>query len=411
MTIHIIGAGLAGLSAAVTLAKAGRAVQLYEAGPAAGGRCRSYFDRELDCRIDNGNHLILSGNHATMGYIDLIGARATLRESTGARFPFMDLATGTSWTLAPGTGRLPWWVLLPSRRVPDTSARDYLAILALRRAGTDSTVADLLDRDNALYSRLLEPFAVAALNTPPSAALARLLGAVVNETLLAGGAACIPVFARDGLSETLIDPAITFLRAHGGTLHTSTLVANLHREGNRITGLTTTTGKIELGPTDQIILATPPWVASTLLPGLIVPDEFQAILNIHFRNDFPPPDINFIGLIGGMAEWVFVKPNVLSVTISAANRYVDQPAHDIASRTWPNVRTALKLPPETPMPKFRVVKERRATFAATATQEPRRPPTTTSLNNLVLAGDWTATGLPATIEGAIRSGLAAAAAL
>jgi uncharacterized protein with NAD-binding domain and iron-sulfur cluster len=97
------------------------------------------------------------------------------------------------------------------------------------------------------------------------------------------------------------------------------------------------------------------------------------------------------------------------VTISAANRMVDQPAEAIAAVVWPDVRAALDL--QGIMPPFRVVKERRATFAATAAQEGLRPGPRTALANLVLAGDWTATGLPATIEGAIRSGRTAAEAL
>ena len=408
---HIVGAGLAGLSAAVELAKTGQKVRLYEAAPTAGGRCRSYFDRELDCRIDNGNHLILSGNHATMDYINTIGARDTLRPSAGARFPFIDLTTGQRWTIAPGPGRIPWWVLRPSRRVPETKLRDYLAIAALRNPGPTATVAALLDRGSPLYRRLLEPLAIAALNTPADEALACLLTPVVNETLLAGGQACEPIFPRDGLSETLIDPAIAFIEAHNGVLQTSCLVSALTRANNRITAITTTTGDVAISPADTIILATPPWITANLLPETSVPTEFQAILNVHFGITATPNQSGFIGLIGGMAEWVFIKPNTASVTISAANRYVDLPANDIATQTWPNVRTALNLPTNTPMPKYRVVKERRATFAATATQEPRRPPTKTTLANLTLAGDWTATGLPATIEGAIRSGLAAARAL
>ena len=182
--IHIIGGGLAGLSAAVAAVQAGHSVQVYEAGPAAGGRCRSYFDRELDCRIDNGNHLILSGNHATLAYIDAIGARPTLRPSGGARFPFMDVTTGATWTIAPGPGRIPWWVMQPSRRVPDTKVTDYLSVLALRKAGVQATVAEMLDDRGPLYARLLEPLAVAALNTPPSAALARLLSADGTPLLL-----------------------------------------------------------------------------------------------------------------------------------------------------------------------------------------------------------------------------------
>jgi hydroxysqualene dehydroxylase len=107
-----------------------------------------------------------------------------------------------------------------------------------------------------------------------------------------------------------------------------------------------------------------------------------------------------------MAEWVFVKRGHVSVTISAANRLVDQGADAIAATVWPDVRAALNL--RDPMPVWRVVKERRATFAATAAQEKLRPGARTGLANLVLAGDWTDTGLPATIEGAIRSGRTAA---
>jgi hydroxysqualene dehydroxylase len=157
-----------------------------------------------------------------------------------------------------------------------------------------------------------------------------------------------------------------------------------------------------------VVLAVPPWVAADLLPGLVAPNEFQAILNIHFavEVDRARGSAGFVGLIGGTAEWVFVKRGHVSVTISAANRMVDQSADAIAAAVWPDVRAALGLQGE--MPAWRVVKERRATFAATAAQERLRPGVRTGLANLVLAGDWTATGLPATIEGAIRSGQTAA---
>ena len=134
-------------------------------------------------------------------------------------------------------------------------------------------------------------------------------------------------------------------------------------------------------------------------------------MNVHFRTPAVPPelwrDAGFVGLIGGTAEWVFAKPGVVSVTISAANHLVDLPADELAAPRWSDVRRALGI--ETGMPPMRVVKEKRATFAATAAQERRRPGPRTRLRNLALAGDWTATGLPATIEGAIRSGRVAAA--
>ena len=403
--VHIVGAGLAGLSAALALSEAGWLVTLLEAGPAAGGRCRSYFDRELGLNIDNGNHLMLSGNRAAFAYIDSIGTRSTLATPGAPLFPFVDAKSGERWTLRPGLGRLPWWIAMSSRRVPGTRIASYLRLLRLGRITGDSSVAEVLPHD-ALYHRLVEPLAIAALNTPPNVGLARLLGAVVRETLLAGGRSCIPAFPREGLSETLALPALERLRAAGGEVRFNNRVAALDIEGDRIGALHTTDGVL---PVEAVVLAVPPWVAADLLPGLVAPNEFQSILNIHFRADADPGEVGFVGVIGGTAEWVFVKQQHVSVTISAANRMVDEPAERIAASVWPDVRLALGLPE--PMPAFRVVKERRATFAATAAQERRRPGPRTHLGNLVLAGDWTATGLPATIEGAIRSGHSAAQAL
>ncbi len=404
-TVHIIGAGLAGLSAALDLAEAGRPVVLYESGPAAGGRCRSYFDRELGCRIDNGNHLLLSGNTASMRFLDRIGARHTMGGPGAPVFPFIDLATGERWTVRPGAGRVPWWVFDASRRVAGTALWEYAAIAKLRFADRDATVAQTLNTGRPLWRRLLEPLAIAALNTPPDEALTRLLRPVIDETLMRGGDACIPLFPRLGLSESLIDPALARLATLGATLHTSRRIAGLEITDGRVTALATPDGAIPLGAEDAAVLAVPAWVAASLLPGLTVPDQHQAILNVHFRIDAPLP-AGFLGVVGGTAEWIFAKPGITSVTVSAANRLIDQPADVLAARIWADVRACLNLPE--PMPPVRVVKEKRATFSATAAQHARRPPARTALANLALAGDWTATGLPATIEGAIRSGCTAA---
>ncbi len=120
---HVVGAGLSGLSAAVTLATGGWAVTLSEAATQAGGRCRSYHDPQLDMVIDNGNHLVLSGNDAVANYLDMIAAQDRLTGPDHARFPFVDLTDGTRWTLAPNDGALPWWILRPGRRVPGTERR------------------------------------------------------------------------------------------------------------------------------------------------------------------------------------------------------------------------------------------------------------------------------------------------
>ena len=411
--VHIIGAGLAGLSAAVDLTAAGRTVTVYEAGPAAGGRCRSYFDKELGIRIDNGNHLLLSGNKATFRYLKAIGATDRLTGPKAALFPFISVQSGSRWTLRPNRGRLPWWILFPHRRMPGTRVSDYLALARIAKITSDIPVADVIRRGR-IYWLLAEPLAIAALNTRPQVGLARLLGAVLRETLLAGGKACLPRFPREGLSEALVDPAIETLRGRGAQVQFGRRVTALTIQAQRITGLEIGTDTIPVGPDDSVVLAVPPWIAGELLPNLETPNEFEAILNIHFRLKAHPPDAiekaGFTGLIGGAAEWVFVKSDHVSVTISAANARVDESATAIATSVWPNVCAALDVPEEerAAMPPFRVVKERRATFAATAKQEKRRPGVQTEIANLALAGDWTATGLPATIEGAIRSGQSAA---
>jgi hydroxysqualene dehydroxylase len=414
--VHVIGAGLAGLSASIALADAGQAVILYEAGPAAGGRCRSYFDRELDLRIDNGNHLLLTGNRDTFAYVKAIGAEEQLTGPAEPTFPFVDLNSGERWTVRPNLGRFPWWIFVANRSVPDARLSDYRYLLSIARTRDDTVVLDAMRRGR-LYWRLIEPLAIAALNTRPQVGLARLLGSVMRETLMRGGAACIPRYPREGLSEALVDPALHALRSRGTAVHFNRRVTAIHSAGERVVGLDTAEGTVAVSPGDAVILAVPPWIAGALLPLLTVPDQSEAILNVHFRMTINPAsnltEAGFIGIIGGTAEWVFIKPGHVSVTISAANALVDDAAGALANLVWPNVRSALAIPYDVPLtiPPFRVVKERRATFAATAAQDRRRPPTRTPFANLMLAGDWTATGLPATIEGAIRSGHAAADAL
>ncbi len=409
--VHVVGAGLAGLAAALSLTRAGIQVTLHEASPHAGGRCRSYVDRTLGCRIDNGNHLLLSGNHATFAFLDEIGARATMTGPDRPLFPFMDLVTGERWTLRPNRGRLPWWMLVPSRRVPGMRLRDALPALALHRAPPEATVAGALPH-GVLYRRLLEPLAIAALNTAPAEGSARLLGAVMRETLSAGGHACIPAFPREGLSESFIDPALACLQARGATLRLGSRVAAIDTGDEPGATCAIALDDTPLDIDEAIVLAVPAPVAAALLPGLETPDRFESILNVHYRLDAPTtlPDIaesGFIGLVGGTAEWVFLKPGVVSVTISAGNHAIDTPPVTLAQQVWADVCAALQL--DRPMPPHRVIRERRATFAATPVQDARRPGARIGFDNLVLAGDWTATGLPATIEGAIRSGRAAAA--
>ena len=214
-TVHIIGAGISGLAAAVRLANAGCKVHVHEATQQAGGRCRSYFDAATNLTIDNGNHLLLSGNRHAVAYARSIGTEAGLVGPKSAQFPFVDLATGQRWQLDLGDSRLPLWVFDEARRVPDTGLLDYLALMPLIWAAPGKLVGDTIPCEGTLYQRLVQPLLLAALNVDPPEGSAGLAGAVVRETLLAGGQACRPLIARDGLSAVLVEPAIELLQGKG----------------------------------------------------------------------------------------------------------------------------------------------------------------------------------------------------
>ena len=406
--VHVIGAGVSGLAAAVALADLGVAVTLYEAAGYAGGRCRSYFDAVLDRSIDNGNHLLLSGNRAALAYLDRIGAADRLAQPTRAAFAFVDVATGERWTLRPARGAFPYWLFVASRRVPGSRATEYLRGLRLAWAGPAATVERCLGGAGVAYPRFWQPLALAALNTSPDEASARLLWPVLRETFGRGERACRPLIAAEGLSNTFIDPALGFLKWRGTRLRWHARVGALAIGANGVNQIRLADGEtVSLGADDAVVLAVPPLAAAALVPGLTTPTQCRAIVNAHFRLTQRVVAPFILGLVGGVGHWLFVRDDVASVTVSAACALADEANDRIAARLWPEVALALRLDRDAGMA-WRVVKERRATFAQTPDEMRRRPAARTAHPNLFLAGDWTDTGLPATIEGSVRSGNTAA---
>jgi len=405
-TTHIIGAGVAGLAAALRLCDLPRRVVIHEATEMAGGRCRSYFDDVTGMWIDNGTHLVLSGNYAARAYARKIGTEDRLLGPAAAVFPFIDLATKRRWTLRFSEGLFPWWIFDKNSRAPETSVSDYFALARLLWATTDEPLGNIMSGEGPLYERLLSPFFLAALNVSPLSGSRKLAAALLRETIALGGKACRPMLAYEGIGNVFAEPAADFLQTRGVTIAFQHELHGFHFADGRVTGLDFGDETVPVREQDLVILAAPAYTASRLVPKLQTPTSFRPIVNAHFRIDPPKDCPPMIGVINGFTDWIFATPGRVSVTISDAEHLSQKPREALAAEIWKDVSAVMNLPAK--VPPWQLVRERRATFAGTPEENAKRPPAETEWRNLFLAGDWTATGLPATLEGAIRSGNRAA---
>jgi hydroxysqualene dehydroxylase len=407
--VHVIGAGLAGLATAVRLQRRGVQVALYEAASQAGGRCRSFYDRTFGATLDSGSHLMLAGHTAIVEYTRAIGAADELVGSAQQDFAFMDVAARARWAVRFSRGRVPFWIGDANARVPGTRTAEYLALLPLLFAKPGRTLAQSMRCDGTLWDRLLRPFFLAGLNIEPRVASAELAATLLRETLAAGGEAFRPLFARSGLSSAFVDPALRMLQHGGAAIRLDAPLKEIVYDdaAGRVAALDFAAGRVTLGEGEAAVLAVPPEAAAALVPAIQTPRRYTAIVNVHFAVEPPPGLATPMAFVHGTADWLVVSHGRISTTIHDAHAVLDLPAETLARKVWADVAAAAMLPVD-PLPPWQIVAEPRATFAAVPEEELRRPATRTRWNNLMLAGDWTATGLPATIEGAIRSGRKAA---
>lgn len=388
----VIGGGIAGLSAAHHLQQKGMEVSVFEAAQHAGGRCRTFYDSDLDADIDNGTHLILSGNHTVLELAD----ESALFFSERARFPFFDLEAETEWAIDLGKKSVPWMF-------ESAPGVDLWKLMSdLRKLKCDRPMAEVLDTSLVRWRTLWAPLTLAITNTQPSEANARLMHTVLSETMLRGGAQCRPVLSRRGLSPALVDPMVKTLDVRFGEV-----LGAIETEVGRATRLNFKGHDLELAGGDVVVLAVSWGQAAELLAGRVpAAPRHNPIINVHFKLAVARAEPEIRGLVGGLSHWISFRDNLMSVTISAANDLVDLGGEEIARRVWAEVGPLagggdLIAP-------YRVIKEKRATFAETPEADAARPESKTDLDNLVLAGDWVQTGFPATLEGAARSGKRAA---
>ena len=425
--VIIVGGGLSGLAAAVDLAAAGVPVLLLEQKPAPGGRARSFVDAATGDEVDNGQHLLIAGYTHTLAFLERVGSRRLVDVQHRPVIPFHHPVRGfVDFRLPalPSPLHMLWGVL----RTPLLSIRNRLALLrggaALRLEHAESadgmTIAGWLDahgQPEEVRRCFWEPLAVAIMNERIERAPARLFLDALRQAFLRHRRDAALVFPRAGLSRLFAEPACAFIAEHGGEVRCNADVVRIAIAGGLAKEVVLKSGETLRSPV--LVLAVPPDRAGSLVPGIMgTPVGTQhavslqgsrpsPILSMHLwmNPDFMKQEV--LGLIGRRIHWVFRKERHLSVVISAAYDFVDLSNEELVTIALEDLREVFG--GSVPVPSHSVViREKKATFL------PRdgassRPGPRTGVENLFLAGDWTDTGLPATIEGAILSGQAAAA--
>ena len=381
---------------------------MHEATAFAGGRCRSYHDAALGMMIDNGNHLLLSGNHAALDYLRTIGAQQRLAGPPAAEFSFVDLASRQRWTLRFNHGRLPLWIFDRGRRVPGTRALDYVPLARLLWARPGKALGEVIACEGPLYRRLLEPLFLAALNIDPPQGSARLATARDPRNACRRRAGLPAADRARGLGRDAH-------RARAGVSATArrrgapgaSIARHCALRAERVEALDFGKETIVLTADDAVILAVPPYAAAVAGARPRRADRVPR----HRQRAFPHRAAGrrsrrSSACSTARCNGFFPFPAGCRSPSAPATGSSIPPREELAKTIWGEVARVTGLPAA--LPAWQIVRERRATFAATPAQDAKRPGAETQWRNLVLAGDWTNTGLPATIEGAIRSGNRAA---
>ncbi|HTB64395.1 MAG TPA: hydroxysqualene dehydroxylase HpnE [Opitutales bacterium] len=433
--VAVFGAGVAGLSAALMLAEQGFAVDVYEAKNFPGGRASSLRDAPSGLTLDNGQHIVMGCYHAFLRLLGRIGARDRLAESAGLSVDYV--APEGNWSrLAAARLPAPFHLLAGLFNFSALNFADRIAILRMGLSlkydpppANSETAAQWLKlhwQTPGAVRALWEPFCLAALNEPLATASAVLLRETLRRSLFGAKSDSAIFFARVGLSDLFRPEAELYLRATGGSLHFGTQIAQLNLADGMVNA---ETAKGEAVAADHFISALP-WAAlRSLLPetsslrAQLEKISPAGILNIHLLSDRKLFAAPFAGLLDSPFHWVFDRSDHLpperqgreflyAVTMSAADEaWLARKSDDILSAVRAELARYFPAAKDAKFLRELVIKTKDATFAARPDAEPARPGPRTPWKNFYLAGDWTATQLPATLEGAALSGEAAARAI
>ena len=420
--IVIIGGGFAGLSSASFLSNSGFKVELLEASPKLGGRAYSFVDNETAAVIDNGQHILMGCYYETLNFLKLIGSEEKLSKQSHLSVNFVK----QHFELCPllvSSAFFPFNLLSAVFNYSAVSFYEKLLFikfftkiyLYVEKDLKKLTVFEWLIKEKQttnLIKSFWEILAVSALNTDIKKASANIFASVLKRIFFRGNAASVIILPSLGLSETYCDNALSFINGNNGNISLSESVIKLTFQENVIKEIITS--KRVITDFDYLISTLPLYALKKVINGNnCFPDfelEYSSILTVHLflkENRF---ENTFYGLIDSPVQWVFNKGSHLTVVISNADKFIDASNEEIINLILSELKKYILLE-SSDLTKYRIIKEKRAGFVPSNNILDKRPSAYTPYKNFFLAGDWTATGLPATIESAVKSGRIAAEAV
>jgi squalene-associated FAD-dependent desaturase len=433
--VLIIGGGLAGLSAGVALAESGYKVELLERRAFLGGRAYSFIDQSSGEVVDNGQHLMMGCYRETFQFFSRLGTLDKLQFQPQARVDFLDEKLGQTTLLCP-SWPAPLHLIGGLFKLKGISLADKLRALLVGSAlqvknGKVKSKFGNLTVDEWLNSckqsplmreRFWDPFSIATLNEDPKVAAASLLVTVLQQAFGGTKEDSTMVTAKVGLSELYTNQAKEFIESRGGKISLRAVVSKINIQGNNCQGVTLNNGQTLTA--DTYISAIPyfalrPLLSESLFDTMEYFKQWKnitsaPIVSIYLWFDRSVTELGFAGMLGTKLQWLFNKDvifarsnrdqQLLTFVISAAHEYASLPKEKLVEMAIKDIHKVLPKATQAKVLNSLVIKEHNATFSASLLAEKSRPEPTTPINNLFLAGDWTNTGLPATIEGAVLSG-------
>ena len=333
---------------------------------------------------------------------NLVGSENTLN-FFGSSYNFFDCKNKNTWSVKIGENKFPFWIFSKKSRIPETRLFDYISILKLLFCNKKMTVEEVIGKKNTLYRNFWEPLTLGILNTQCNEASAQLLKNVVKETFLKGGKYSGIFQPKKSWNKTLINPMLKFLGEKKITPKYNSFLQKITVKKRKITQLNFKNNTVKINKNELVVFAIPPNNVAKIFPELLMPQQFNTIINVHFKinKKYFKDKPKIIGILNSISHWLFLKEDHCSVTLSASNHLTDIPKDQLIKRIWYEVSQSLNL--DIKCPPYRLILEKKATYNQSPGNNEMVRQLNFSAENAFIIGDWTEFNFPCSIESSILS--------